>query len=102
MVELADELGITKSQLMDEALSLFLKAVVETRQGRKLALIRSDTPPIEGSCELSTPSLALLEWTAHRQVIELSNDEFGRLVELHKNPPKPTAALKRARRKHKK
>ena len=37
--QLADELGLSRSQLMDEALALFLKAVVEVRRGRRLVTL---------------------------------------------------------------
>ncbi len=100
LVELAQELGISKSQLMDEALSLFLKVVLEAKRGKRLALLQSEMPVQKGSCELITPSLALLEWTAHRKMIELNPHEFENLIEAHENPPEPTEALKKAMRKH--
>lgn len=102
LVELAKELGITKSQLLDEALGLFLRAVIGAKQGQRLALVRSETTRLEGSCELVTPSLALLDWTAHREVIELSADEYKKVLSLLESPPEPTEALKKLRRKHKK
>jgi len=100
LVELAQELGITKSQLMDEALGLFLKVFLEVRGGKRLALLKRELPVGEGNCELSTPSLALLEWTAHRQMIELGPEAFEKLVALSEHPPEPTEALEEAMRKH--
>ena len=59
-MQLAEELGLTQSQLIDEALSLFLKAVLEARRGRRLVTLDPDssTP----ATLLATPTLAALEW----------------------------------------
>jgi hypothetical protein len=57
-VQLADELGLSRSQLIDEALSLFLKAVVEVRRGRRLVTV--DPAFHQPACEMATPTLAAL------------------------------------------
>lgn len=102
LVQLAQELGMTKSQLMDEALGLYLKIVLEARKGKRLAILQSELPSGEGNCELTTPALALLEWTAQRQVIELEPEEFKTLVELSEHPSEPNQALKQLIRKYRK
>ena len=56
--KLADELGLSRSQLIDEALSLFLKAVVEVRRGRRL--VTMDPSSSSPACELVTPTLSAM------------------------------------------
>jgi hypothetical protein len=51
---LVDELGLTRSQIIDEALSLFVKAVLEVRRGRRLLTV--DPQNAQATCELVTPS----------------------------------------------
>ena len=52
IVELAEELGLSRSQLIDEALALFLKAVVEVRRGNRLVTMdpRSSQTASTRSC----------------------------------------------------
>jgi len=95
LVELAQQLGLTRSQIIDEALALFLKAVVEVRRGRRVVTIESNgTTP---ACEMSTPTLTMLEWAGQRPVIDLSAGGLGKVAELVESPPPPTEALKRVR-----
>ena len=69
LVKLADELGLTRSQVVDEAVGLFLKAVLEIRRGRRLVTVDAVTPgPL---CEMATPTLATLEWTTNAEPIRL-------------------------------
>jgi hypothetical protein len=79
VVQLADELGLSRSQLIDEALTLFLKAVLEVRRGRRLVTLdpNSSLP----ACEIATPLLAALEWAMKPEKLAL-----------------PPAALRRCRR----
>lgn len=49
MQELADELGLSRSQIIDEALSLFIKAVLEIRRGRRLVTL--DPRNLQAACE---------------------------------------------------
>lgn len=91
LAELAKELGASRSQLVDEALTLFFRAIMEVRRGRRLVSRGGDDP----DCELVTPTLTQLEWTAQRTALTLPTAEFERLAELLRSPPEPTAALKR-------
>lgn len=68
---LADERGPSRSRVVDEAVGLFLKAVLEARRGHRLVTLAGD----ETACELSTPTLAALEWTARSQPLVLSDSE---------------------------
>ena len=92
--ELADQLGLSRSQIIDEALALFLKAVLEIRQGRRL--MTQDRTDSSSSCELTTPTLTTLEWVLSSKAIELSGDEFTRVQKLLEAPAEPGDALVRA------
>lgn len=95
LAELADELGASRSQLIDEALSLFFKAVLEARRGRRLVSVGGSEP----ECQVLTPTLAQFEWTAHRQALALPEAAMERIAALVKTPPAPTEALKKAMRR---
>lgn len=92
LTQLAEDLGMTRSQLVDEAVGLFLKAVLEVRRGNRLMSV-SDTTP---ACELSTPTLATLEWATHTQAVHLSSEEAARLQALLEQPAAPTPHLRAA------
>jgi predicted GNAT superfamily acetyltransferase len=96
LIELAESLGLSRSQLMDEALGLFLTTALEVRRGRRLCLVDGDTrQPLMG---LVTPSLAALEWSNHQHSLEVSPQEMEQLAALVQQPPAPTAALRAALR----
>lgn len=93
-VELAELLHLSRSQLIDEALSLFTKAVLEVRRGRRIVSVE---PGREGAaCELATPSLTALEWTSHSARVELSAEAMEQIEALNKTAPAPTESLRRA------
>ncbi len=92
LAEVADQLGLSKSQLIDEALSVYLTALMEARRGLRMALIEPGTQ--KAVRELVTPALSQLEWAAHREAVLLSKDEFDRVVALLDNPPAAPDALK--------
>ncbi len=95
--KVAGELGLTRSQLVQEAVALYLKAVMEVRNGRRLAVIdRNSSGTV---VELTSPALTQLEWLASGQTIGLSPAAAGRLAALTAKPPAPTPALKRAVRR---
>ena len=91
--ELADELGLSKSQIIDEALSLFLKVVLEARKGRQVVSVGSadDLP-----CEIATPSLTQVEWMYARQALTVPRAAVERMADLIESPPAPNAALRAA------
>ena len=92
LAEVADELGLTKSQLIDEALSVYLTALMEARRGVRVALV--DVVTQKAVRELVTPALSQLEWTSHREAVVLPRDEFERVVALLNDPREPPEALK--------
>lgn len=93
--QLADELGLSRSQVVDEAIGLFLKAVLEARRGHRLVTLAGDKP----ACELSTPTLAAMEWTARSQPLVLPDSAVERIADLLESPPAPGARLAQALRR---
>lgn len=100
IVELVDELGLSRSQIVDEALALFLKAVLEVKRGRRLVTVdpRSSQP----ACEIATPTLAALEWALKPEKIELAPQALARMQELAEAAPEPSPHLRAAAKRHRK
>lgn len=98
VVQLADELGLSRSQLVDEALALFLKVVLEVRRGRRLVTLEpgSSSP----ACEIATPTLAALEWAQNPTPVELSPEALAKMHKLNDAPPTPTPRLRSAAKRH--
>jgi len=96
--KLANEMKISKSQIIEEALALFHKAILETRKGRRMAVI--DPATQKPVCEVSSPSLTQIEWTSHWETITLTDEEASRVDELLANPPEPTEALRKIMAPH--
>ncbi|MBE2251180.1 MAG: ribbon-helix-helix protein, CopG family [Myxococcus sp.] len=96
--ELADELGLSRSQLVDEALALFLKVVLEVRRGRRVLTV--DPARRAPDCELMTPTLTNLEWAATSVELKVSAQEFAAMEGLTREPPEPTAELRKAAAEH--
>ena len=92
VLQLADELGLSRSQLIDEALALFLKAVVEVRRGHRLVTL--DPGSSLPACEISTPTLAALEWAMKPEKLELPATALEKMRSLIDAPPKPSARLR--------
>ncbi len=98
VTELAEELGLSRSQIVDEALALFLKAVIEIRRGRRLVTIE---PGAAGpACEIATPTLSALEWAANPSKLEMPASAVAKIQELVESPPRPNRRLRRAMRRH--
>ena len=94
MSELAAELGLSRSQVVDEALALFLKAVIEVRKGRRLVTL--DPLRNDAVCELATPTLSALEWATQRPTLTVTPEEAEQMRALVADPPAPNARLKAA------
>lgn len=97
ILELADELGLTRSQLVDEALSLFMKVVLEVKRGRRVMTV--DPAHQEPGCELATPTITALEW-ASSPPLKLSPAAVEKMAQLIENPPAPSQFLKDAKGEH--
>jgi hypothetical protein len=99
VIELADELGLSRSQIVDEALALFLKAVLEVRRGRRLVTLDPQTS--QPACELATPTLSALEWAMRPEKLRLPSQALAKMQEIVEAPPRPSARLKTAAKRHK-
>lgn len=98
VVQLADELGLTKSQLIDEALTLFLTAVMEVRRGRRLMTIDQDaTQPAR---EIITPTLSMMEWAMQPQPLSLPPAAVKKIAGMAASPPKAGARLRASGKRH--
>jgi hypothetical protein len=97
---LEQELGLTKSQIVEEAIGLFFKAVLEVGKGHRVGFMANDRKSLV--VEFTSPALSQVEWAAHRETIRLSDTGFDRVQELVEKPPAPTAALKAAMARRKK
>jgi hypothetical protein len=93
-VQLADELGLSRSQLVDEALGLFLKVVLEVRRGRRVVTL--DPTSSQPACELATPTLTALEWAAKPAKVSLRSSALDKMGDLIAKPPSPSKRLRLA------
>jgi hypothetical protein len=97
---LEEELGLTKSQIVEEAIGLFFKAVLEVRQGHRVGFMAEDRKSLV--VEFTSPALSQVEWATHRETVHLSDRGFDRMQKLIENPPAPVPALKAAMARRKK
>jgi len=97
--EVVEELKTTKSQVIEEALALFLKAFMETKRGRRVAIIEPESR--QAVTEMVSPSLTQLEWTAHKERIVLHDKGMAKVAHLVAHPPEPNAALRKVLAKRK-
>ena len=97
-LQLADELGLSRSQLIDEALALFLKAVLEVRRGRRLVTL--DPNSSAPACEIATPTLAALEWALKPSKVQLPAEALAKMQALAGSAPAPSPRLKAAARRY--
>ncbi|MCL2726250.1 MAG: hypothetical protein FWD69_17650 [Polyangiaceae bacterium] len=100
VVQLAEELGLSRSQLVDEALALFLKVVLEVRRGRRLVTL--DPSSSAPACEIATPTLAALEWTQNPKKLELPAEVLAKMQAMTEAAPAPSPRLRAAARRHNK
>ena len=91
--DLAKQLGLTRSQIIDEALAFAQMAVMEVRRGRRfVSMGRADND----RTNLMTPTLAQLQWVFGQQALGLSPEAAGRLVDVLDDPPEANDALRAA------
>jgi hypothetical protein len=98
---LADELGLSKSQVVDEAVAMFIQAVFAVRGGRRLVAVAADEQSAP-DCLIMTPTLASLEWTARSQPLQVSVEALDRVRALIAEPPAPSAPARAAAARFKK
>lgn len=94
VIELAEELGLSRSQVVDEALALFLRAVLEVRRGRRLMTLDPDGK--EPARELATPTLAALEWAGRPEILRMAPGALAKVQAMVARPAEPSRALTEA------
>jgi hypothetical protein len=99
VIQLAEELGLSRSQLIDEALALFLRAVIEIRRGRRLVTL--DPTSGQAAAEIATPTLTALEWAAQPRKLTLTPTALAKVkaeIDAPRAPsPRLVSAAKRRR-----
>ena len=98
VLELADELGLSRSQLIDEALMLFLKVVIEVRRGRRLVTL--DPSSAQPACEIATPTLSALEWAQRSETLQMPPEALEKMAALAEAAPAPGQRLREAAKRH--
>lgn len=91
VIQLAEELGLSRSQLIDEALALFLRAVIEVRRGRRLVTL--DPTSGQAAAEIATPTLTALEWAAQPRKLTLSPAALAKVKAELDAPRAPSPRL---------
>ncbi len=92
---LAEELGLSKSQVVDEAVAMFIQAVSAVRGGRRLVAVATD-PNSGPDCLIMTPTLSALEWTSRSEPLHISVEALERVRALIAEPPAPSAGARAA------
>ena len=92
-----EERGLRRSWIIDEALSLFVKAVLEIGRGRRRVTL--DPQNLHAVCELTTPTLTAIEWALQPDKLELSDAALAKMQELVDAPVEPGARLRTAARR---
>lgn len=86
------ELRLDVSDVVEEALGLFSKAVFEAKRGARLAFMHDEHSSVR---EYSSPALSRLEWEAQDEShIILANKDFDSFVATLQNPPEPNDKLR--------
>ena len=97
--QIADQMGLSRSEVVGEALGLYVKIFMEAKLGHRLVTLDPKTQrPV---CELVTPTLAALEWTLHQEPIEVSPEAMNEIQQIIAKPPAPTVALRKGLAKRK-
>jgi hypothetical protein len=99
--ELADELGLSRSQVVDEAVAMFIQAVSAVRGGRRLVAVSTDVTA-SPDCLIMTPTLSTLEWTSRSEAVNVSPAALERVRGLIASPPQPGARARTAAARFKK
>ncbi|MGE5047708.1 MAG: hypothetical protein ACM3PC_04005 [Deltaproteobacteria bacterium] len=87
------ELKLSKSQVVDEALSIFLKAYMETKRGNRLAII---DPEGRQAVQVASPALSQVEWALFSRSLKVSPAAAKKVKRMVGRPAAPTAGLRKA------
>lgn len=90
--QLSEELQVGTSDVVEEALSFFTKAVLEARRGLRVAFVDDQRHVL---AEFSSPSLTRMEWNAREESrIVLPDSDFDRVVDELEKPAKLSPRLR--------
>jgi hypothetical protein len=92
--QLATELGLSRSQVIDEALAVYFQAVSAIRRGQRLVAVDPEAKGLD--CIIVTPTLAALEWSARPEPMNVSPETLEKIRALLADPPAPGARLRAA------
>jgi hypothetical protein len=87
------ELKLTKRQVIDEALSIFIQVYMEMKRGNRLAILGPDG---RQTGEVVSLALSQVEWVAFSKRLKLSAPAVSKIRRMIKSPVAPTAALRKA------
>lgn len=89
---MAQELGLTSSQLVQKALHAYFEIYLQAKKGHALVYQKANG---DVAGELRTPEIAFLEWFRHKsQRITLADSAFKKAVDVLTDETEPTQALK--------
>jgi hypothetical protein len=89
---MAAELEMPKAQIVSEALALLMKALAETKCGRRVAIL--DPVTQEMVYAYSSPALSQMEWVSHR--VSVTPDQLTAIANMVNEPAAPNESLRRA------
>jgi len=93
LIAMAEDLGMSRSQLLDEALALWLEVIEGRRRGARVVVV--DPTGDQPDRELVTPSMAHLDWWRHRTDRAWTPEQLRRMAEVLERPGEPAEALRR-------
>jgi hypothetical protein len=89
---LAEEMELPKTQIVQDAIAFYMKAVAETKQGRRVVFIDPATDKIVYA--YTSPVLSMMEWPLQRVLV--SAEQAKTIAAAVDHPADPTPALRRA------
>jgi hypothetical protein len=92
--QLATELGLSRSQVIDEALAVFFQAISAVRRGQRLVAVDPAAKALD--CLIVTPTLAALEWASKPEPLQVSPEALEKVRALLAAPPAPSSNLRAA------
>lgn len=92
--EMASEYGLSSSEVVKEAISMFMQVVVEAKRGRRLMMV--DESHKRPAVAITTQMLTSMDWTQHKHQIDLSPKDFEAVQKMIDSPAEPTDALREA------
>lgn len=94
--ELRKELGLSKSELVEEAVAYLLDSIDHVKRGRAVAVMEDDRK----ITDLNPPTFSLIRWLNHRETVTLPGSDFDRVADALEKPAEPTEDLKQLMHRH--